>query len=757
MKAFSFWTAMVCVGSITFFSSCQWLCSPDKITSEMSDCEVAAVKSARSLVKRILPEHAGQLRIELISAENGKDVFELDAADEKVILRGNNPIAIASALNHYLKYTAKCNISWNCGDQMNLPEVLPAPQKVRVVSPHQFRPAYNYCTHGYTMPWWDFEQWEKELDYLAMSGLNMALIIQGQEQVWINTLTKVGYTEEEVLKWLVMPTHQPWMFMGNMESFGGPMPKSLPAKRVELVRKIVARMNELGMKPILQGYYGIVPFGFSKKYPESKVHPQGKWANQMQRPDMLEPTDPMFTKIADIFYKEQLDLYGNLEFLAADPFHEGGSIAGIDLPKCGESILGAMQRAQPGATWVIQAWGANPRAKMLEKLNKSNVLILDLFCEAKTVWKNRKGYDGVPWVWCTISNFGGNTGMDGTLVGMAQQPAKTLTDPDRASYSGVGAVPEGSQTNPVIWDLHFENIWRTQPVADCQAWLHQYAERRYGKKSVPAEKAWDYLLKTSYGRVWGEGNGGETPFNSVMNGRPSLNPLQRARVYAGNPVPPYEDRAEFLFAAWESLIAAGEECGNSDGYRYDLTDLTRQMICDAATRVHGEYVKAYKAKDKVKVAELSKIMLSFYDDLDELLGTRPEFLLGTWIKNARRWGTTTQESDLYEHNSRMLLTTWTEPTFDLTDYANRSWNGLVKDFYKQRWVMFYDKMNTALNANQDVDVNKLREDIKQWEYTWNKQTVRQYLTTPEGDTLSIVDRIYKKFLTLDPAISRKAK
>jgi hypothetical protein len=29
---------------------------------------------------------------------------------------------------------------------------------VRVTSPHAFRYAYNFCTHGYTMAWWDWPQ-----------------------------------------------------------------------------------------------------------------------------------------------------------------------------------------------------------------------------------------------------------------------------------------------------------------------------------------------------------------------------------------------------------------------------------------------------------------------------------------------------------------------------------------------------------------------------------------------------------------------
>src|SRR5436190_13354683 len=112
------------------------------------------------------------------------------------------------------------------------------------------------------------------------------------------------------------------MYMSNMEDYGGPLSPSLVEQRMELGRRIVQRMRELGMEPVLQGYYGIVPADFGKRHPTAKVHPQGTWG-QLKRPDMLEPTDPLFSKVAAAFYSEQRRLFGAAHFFAADPFHEG--------------------------------------------------------------------------------------------------------------------------------------------------------------------------------------------------------------------------------------------------------------------------------------------------------------------------------------------------------------------------------------------------------------------------------------------------
>src|ERR1700744_3067364 len=142
-------------------------------------------RAAEALIARVLPEQAGHFTVQIIPSYNGQDVFEVETRGDQTVLRGNNAVSVASALNWYLHHECHCDISWNGGDQLDLPRHLPlAAEKVRVVSPHHYRYAYNFCTHGYTMAWWDWPQWQHELDYLAMNGINLALIIDGHESVW---------------------------------------------------------------------------------------------------------------------------------------------------------------------------------------------------------------------------------------------------------------------------------------------------------------------------------------------------------------------------------------------------------------------------------------------------------------------------------------------------------------------------------------------------------------------------------------------
>ncbi|MEI3155517.1 MAG: alpha-N-acetylglucosaminidase TIM-barrel domain-containing protein [Odoribacter sp.] len=48
----------------------------------------------------------------------------------------------------------------------------------------------NYCTFGYTMAWWQWRDWERFIDWMALNGVNMPLAITGQEAIWLKVWKK---------------------------------------------------------------------------------------------------------------------------------------------------------------------------------------------------------------------------------------------------------------------------------------------------------------------------------------------------------------------------------------------------------------------------------------------------------------------------------------------------------------------------------------------------------------------------------------
>ena len=88
-------------------------------------------------------------------------------------------------------------------------------------------------------------------------------------------------------------------------------------------------------------------------------------------------------------------------------------------------------------------------------------------------------------------------------------------------------------------------------------------------------------------------------------------------------------------------------------------------------------VSAYRSGDLAKFNEASDQFLSLIDKVEEVLGTRKEFLFGTWTEQAKKLaeGDDDFTKDIYELNAKSLVTTWASypqsESGGLKDYSNR--------------------------------------------------------------------------------------
>ena len=81
-------------------------------------------EAARGLVQRLVGNRADQFVFAPIPKEDGRDVFELESRDGKIVVRGTSGVAMASGLNWYLKHSCHCHVSlW--GNNLLLPNPLP--------------------------------------------------------------------------------------------------------------------------------------------------------------------------------------------------------------------------------------------------------------------------------------------------------------------------------------------------------------------------------------------------------------------------------------------------------------------------------------------------------------------------------------------------------------------------------------------------------------------------------------------------------
>ena len=704
-------------------------------------CLAVVVKAAspiQGLLERIDKGASRKFVIEQVKSPT--DFFELDQKGDKVVIRGNNYVSIATGLNWYLKYYAGVQLSWN-GMTAQLPAVLPAvPQKERHETDLKYRYDFNYCTYSYTMAFWDWDRWEKEIDWMALHGINLPLAVVGADVVWYNVLTKLGYTKDEINEFIAGPAFQGWWLMNNLEGWGGPNPDSWYKQRETLQKQILKRMREYGIQPVLPGYSGMVPHN-AKERLGLNVSDPGLWCGY-RRPAFLQPTDPRFNEIADLYYKEMSRLYGKADFYSMDPFHEGGSVAGVDLNAAGQAIWGAMKKANPKAVWVAQAWQANPRQKMIENLPAGDLIVLDLFAESRpqwgdpeSTWYRKEGFGKHDWLYCMLLNYGGNVGLHGKMKHVIDEFYKAKTSSFGKTMKGVGMTMEGSENNPVMFELLCELPWR--PVLfDKDEWLKNYTVARYGKADKVVQDAWLLLSNTIYNCP--AKNTQQGTHESVFCGRPDYDVYQ---VSSWSEMEPYYKPEDIIRAAGMMLSAADAFKGNNN-FEYDLIDIVRQAVAEKGRLVYPIMIDAYKAGEKELFAAASQRFLELILLQDKLLASRPEFKVGTWIEKARNLGTTPEEKDLYEWNARVQVTTWGNRVAadkgGLRDYAHKEWNGLLRDFYYNRWKVWIDCQKAQLDG---APVKAI--DFYAIEEPWTKQT-NPYSSQAEGDVIAVAKEVYAK-------------
>ena len=115
-------------------------------------------KASYELIERVVPDYADLFEVEYLPKEGEADIFELEQCGDKIVLRGNNGVSVASALNYYLKNYAHCEYSWNASN-LKFPDPVPTvPEKVRKETPYQYRHYFNYCAFNYTSSWWDWDR-----------------------------------------------------------------------------------------------------------------------------------------------------------------------------------------------------------------------------------------------------------------------------------------------------------------------------------------------------------------------------------------------------------------------------------------------------------------------------------------------------------------------------------------------------------------------------------------------------------------------
>ena len=683
------------------------------------------------------------------TADAKMDYFELSNLDGKIHIKGNVGTSITYGLNYYFKNYLKVQISEQTM-QVNMPkEIVKVEGTVRKETPYKVRYAYNYCTLSYTFAFFGEEEWQRENDWLALNGVNVVLDVAGQEATWIKFLMNFGYSFDDAKDWLVGPSYYAWQFMQNIETFGGPIPDQYVVDRVELARTTQRWKNSLGMNTVLQGYAGMVPTNFNEFQPNVPLTAQKSWGG-LARPSMIPTDSPYYDEYAKLFYEAQEYIYGaTSDYYAVDPYHEGGTRPeGLSDETVAREVLNSLLDYDKDAVWVVQAWQSNPTDGLLNGMGEyreNHVLIVDLIKYPIKSWTkyNKSEFKGTSWAWGLLGGFGGNPTMNGEMQTMVNdiQTAKK----ERTHMAGLGIISEAQYDNPVLYDLIFDLAWVDDDFSLDQ-WLNKYIERRYGGTSDNAKEAWKIMKNANY-------NHG-VRFTAQVYGMKGKSPQDygKQNISYG---------ADKLETAFRLLIEDYDKFKDSECYRYDLTEIMRQMVSNYSTLTYNNVIDAREDKNIEKFKEEKAKFLKSFDVLNDIQETQVDQLAGEWIGKAQDRAADYDDfaKDAFEMNAKALITSWASRSSagGLKDYAWRNYQGMFIDLYKQNWIDYLDQVEANLENGSPITFAANFEVY--WKWVLGDQTyTRVAKDSPEEMQVVIQEVLDNCMLSgeMDPNAGNKA-
>ena len=681
---------------------------------------------------------------------------------------------LARGVATYLRVTSAYSFAWNrtggnAGppiDLTTLPSTWPA-VKTKASHVAQYRNGdisyyQNVVASSYSHVWWSRDDWQQMVDWMALSGINVALLYGSTELVERSTFAKFGIDHKTFGNWSNAPAWFAWSRGQSMhgvgdnaqhlDAFGGFL-----AAQHALARETLAMMRSLGIVAVLPAFQGNVPPQLHTLRPSANITAQGggrHWAA------WLDALDPLFGEIGDEWMRQLREMYSTASssttfdfegcWFEADGYFTSGRppwfsiaethrVGDVDAARAHVAkAYEAINRTVPDAVLLYQGWtlgGDDDFTKgLVEAVPPGRLVISDMRCEDGSggcEWTDKDfSFDGAPFIWGTLHNFGGVLGMWGSLSEISSNASYAFQS-NASTVAGLGAFPEGINQNPTFYTFLYDSNWSPTPIEPTK-WLDRYAVERYTLREQQQVKlsrdAWRALGATVYGGDQGPKRGND--FCSASDGLTSY-PVGAEQEHVGPQPSWYNETA--VWDAWAGLVdlASTFEGTTMPSERmpstllYDLINVGRECLAKRSNVLFAALEAAGSAGlipggNAATVAKASAAMAELQHDADALLATSASFSLGRWVRAARVTlpGASAAQQQWLAWQARSQVTTWlpacdprthTYPTSnttkgicgarsDLADYANKQWGGLVGSYYTKRMACYGASRETSQSA-----------------------------------------------------------
>ena len=668
---------------------CLWFFSVPTIAQVTAQQKLEVV---RNIIRRF--SHRDDINLRLIPRKQGQlETFNQQVSNGKLTISANSPIALCHGYYDWIRQNEYGIMSWT-GNRCSIPTKIDGSKTRSVTSPFQYHYYFNAVTFGYTMPYWDWNRWEQEIDWMAFHGIDMPLALTANEAILARVFKKIGLSDEVIGRFFTGPAHLPWLRMGNIYGIDGPLSNQWHQDQIALQHKILDRMRKLDMHPICPGFAGFVPEALKELYPTADIQ-YTTWEKAFHN-YILSPADPLFHKIGVMFIQEWEKEFGRCDFYLIDSFNE------MDIPfppkddpkryefmaDFGKKVYQCIKEANPSATWVMQGWmfGYQPEIWDYKTLNAlvsqvpdNKMIMLDLAVDYnKFLWKTPfnwdfyKGFCGKQWIYSVIPNMGGKSALTGALDFYAKGHLEALNSQNRGKLIGFGFAPEGIENNEVVYELLCDAGWAKQGV-ELRPWLRNYTYSRYGCYPIGMEQYWNEMLQSVYGS---------------FKSHPRFNWQFRPGKEKYGSV----DLDNHFYHAVEIMAGMLSQMNGNKLFEADFKEMAANYLGGKVEILVRQIDKAYESQDTINANQLETRFYRLMTGMDLVLQGHPTKDMQKWIDYARARGVSYNKADCYESNARRIVTVWGPP---IDDYSARIWAGLIRDYYLPRWKHYFNQKRSG--------------------------------------------------------------
>ncbi|KRY20661.1 Alpha-N-acetylglucosaminidase [Trichinella patagoniensis] len=607
---------------------------------------------------------------EMVLVKSWKDIRN------QTLIKGTSGVALAFGVNAHLRNMYDVHIAWD-GIRVELPAIVSPPHKQMMFkSIGRYRYFGNVCTFSYSFAWWNWSRWEYFIDWMALNGINLPLAHVGNEVVW--------------------------------KSWQGPLTETWHQDQLVLQKRILKRMVEFGMLPILPAFAGHVPDGFRRIFPTANLLSAKCWIfnSTYSCLKFVHPSDPLFLQIGKAYMQKLENYFGLFHAYSADPFNE--MVPNTFDVMFLRNVSFAIYNVMVLQSWMFlssERWLENENAKhFLTAVPTGSILVVDLYAEEYPLYEKFSGFYNQPFIWCMLHNFGGVQGLYGNLARINQKLADVSTV-SNISMVGTGLSMEGIDQNYVVYQMALDRFWSpNNRKVDLAAWypyifgmIVQYCIQRYGRLETNVISACKLLLNNVY---CAEHIFFHCKLNSVIDedtrnwlkNRILSNDHHNIGILTLRPKFGMKEQGvgitKSIYTAWGAFLQSSRTCQESEIYINDLVELTKHALMLTGAKLYEQLQASYIRKYGQEFLENAAAVEQVLSDLEWISKTHSRSMLSKWIEIARANGKTVAQSDQLEENLRMQVTIW-GPQGEIVDYARKQWAALFSEYYLPRWRLFF--------------------------------------------------------------------